>query len=169
MYDSTDLSLLIIFIDLSVKGRLDTLGHVLAERTQPLMSYSSLLLKTWSRLLRVRLSARGIASVANGDVSAAARQSLTSVKRMNSGNTIPVLGLGVYLLEGQDCDRVCSWAIRHGYRHIDTASCYENEVEVGDAVKALSLPREELFVTTKLWTPDHGRRALDACKASLKR
>ena len=88
---------------------------------------------------------------------------------MNSGRTIPALGLGVYLLENEECDRVCSWALGHGYRHIDTATVYENEVEVGQAARDSSLSREELFVTTKLWTPDHGKQALDACKASLKR
>lgn len=129
-----------------------------------------------ARLLCTRLFARENASTttnrqmasANG-IKTSTRQGLNSTKRTNSGRTIPVLGLGAWLLDSGDCGKACSWAIQHGYHHIDTASCYENEVHVGEAVKACTLPREELFITTKLWTPDHGRKALDACKVSLKR
>ena len=121
---------------------------------------------------RIRLVSRCLAACGQAaDATAASTsQNIASVTRMNSGRTIPVLGLGAYLLDGNECDRACGWALEHGYRHIDTASVYENEVHVGRTLsRANSIPREQLFVTTKLWTPDHGRLALDACKISLKR
>ncbi len=70
---------------------------------------------------------------------------------------MPALGLGVYLAEeGNECLQAINWALKDGYRLIDTAAFYENEQSVGQAVKESSIPREELFVTTKLWNSDHG-------------
>ena len=63
-----------------------------------------------------------------------------------------------------------AWALEAGYRHIDTARIYENEAEVGRAIRASGIPRAEIFVTTKLWTDNHGYgNALVAFERSLSR
>jgi 2,5-diketo-D-gluconate reductase A len=75
--------------------------------------------------------------------------------RLNSGYDIPQIGLGVYQLPPPVTKRVVLEAFEVGYRHIDTAALYGNEREVGQAVAASGLPREEIYVTTKLPNPDH--------------
>ncbi|WP_427871182.1 aldo/keto reductase [Leucobacter luti] len=85
---------------------------------------------------------------------------------LNDGAKIPQLGLGVYLVEPGDTERVVSEALEAGYRHIDTAMIYENEREVGKAIAASGIPRDELFVTTKLWNTDQ-TRAPEAFAESL--
>ena len=81
---------------------------------------------------------------------------------------IPQLGLGVFLVEPGETERIVSEALEAGYRHIDTAAAYFNEAEVGRAIASSGIPRDELFVTTKLWNSDHGdvagafQRSLDA-------
>src|SRR5882672_2397314 len=65
------------------------------------------------------------------------------------GFKIPIIGLGTWALRGRDCARLTEQAIRIGYRHIDTAQMYDNEVEVGEGVKASGL-RNEVMVTTKV-------------------
>lgn len=87
---------------------------------------------------------------------------------LNSGTEIPQLGLGVFLVEPGEAERVVSDALEVGYRHIDTARIYDNEAEVGRAIASSGLPRDEIFVTTKLWNSDHGR-AREAFEASLDR
>lgn len=72
-----------------------------------------------------------------------------------SGSSIPQLGFGTYKVTAADAERVVSDALAAGYRHIDTATMYGNEREVGRALTASGLPREELFVTTKLNNADH--------------
>jgi diketogulonate reductase-like aldo/keto reductase len=69
-----------------------------------------------------------------------------------NGARIPSIGLGTWELRGRDCARVVNQAIKLGYRHIDTAQVYENEREVGEGIRASGLPRDEIFVTTKVWT-----------------
>lgn len=83
---------------------------------------------------------------------------------------MPMLGLGVYQSPpGATTRQAVLAAIEAGYRHIDTAALYGNEADVGAAVKACGLPREQLFVTTKLWNSDHGhKQALQACELSLR-
>jgi methylglyoxal/glyoxal reductase len=78
-----------------------------------------------------------------------------SVKTLNNGVTIPLLGLGVFRVENdQSCaDSVC-WALEAGYRHIDTAAIYGNEEAVGKGLKESGVPRNEIFLTTKLWNED---------------
>jgi diketogulonate reductase-like aldo/keto reductase len=65
---------------------------------------------------------------------------------------IPAIGLGTWELRGRACARLVEQALRLGYRHIDTAQMYDNEREVGEAVRASGIKRDELFVTTKVWT-----------------
>jgi diketogulonate reductase-like aldo/keto reductase len=73
---------------------------------------------------------------------------------------IPVLGLGTWRLSGQACYQAVAAALACGYRHLDTASAYGNEVEVGSAVRDSRLRRSDLFVTTKIWRDDLNKAAL---------
>jgi len=90
---------------------------------------------------------------------------------LNSGTTIPQLGLGVWQATNEETERAVRSAIDDaGYRHIDTAAAYGNEVGVGRAIANAAVPREELFVTTKLWNADQGYEpALKAFDKSLSR
>jgi 2,5-diketo-D-gluconate reductase A len=89
---------------------------------------------------------------------------------LNSSREIPQVGFGVFLVDPADTQRIVEDAIEVGYRHIDTATGYNNEREVGAAVRASGVPREELFVTTKLRNDHHAagdfesafQRSLDA-------
>ena len=74
---------------------------------------------------------------------------------LNSGERIPALGLGTYQASNDDLGRVISYALKHGYRHFDCAALYGNEVGIGKALAASTVPREELFVTSKLWNSEH--------------
>lgn len=91
--------------------------------------------------------------------------------RLNQGVGIPVLGLGVFQSPpGPPTRQAVAWALEAGYRHIDTAALYENEADVGDAVREAHLPREEVFVTTKLWHSEHGfESSQTAARQSLER
>lgn len=77
-------------------------------------------------------------------------QSLQSTVTLNNGVAMPIFGLGVYNSKEETTFAV-STAIRHGYRLIDTAAFYENEKEVGEGIKDSGIPRDDLFITTKLW------------------
>ena len=74
---------------------------------------------------------------------------------LNDGNTIPQIGFGVFQILPDDTSRAVVEAIEAGYRHIDTAQMYGNERGVGDGIRASGIPREEVFVTSKLNTPNH--------------
>jgi diketogulonate reductase-like aldo/keto reductase len=77
---------------------------------------------------------------------------------LNNGVPMPVLGLGVWSMsEGKETENAVRWALETGYRLIDTAKLYGNEVSVGKAVRASGIPRGEVFVTTKLWPTDFWR------------
>ncbi|GAB2551405.1 aldo/keto reductase [Leucobacter ruminantium] len=76
---------------------------------------------------------------------------------LNDGRGIPQLGLGVFKVEPGETERLVSEALEAGYRHIDTASYYRNEAEVGRAIAASGIDRDEIFVTTKLWNTDQPR------------
>ena len=84
------------------------------------------------------------------------------------GARIPLVGLGTWDLRGRTCARVVEQALRLGYRHIDTAEMYDNEREIGEGLRASGVPRNEVFVTTKIW-PSHfaPRELLRAAKESL--
>lgn len=69
-----------------------------------------------------------------------------------NGAKIPAIGLGTWELRGRTCARIVEQAVRLGYRHIDTAQVYENEHEVGEGLRAARVRRDEVFVTTKVWT-----------------
>jgi len=75
---------------------------------------------------------------------------------LNTGAQIPQMGIGVFKVEDAECERVVLDALEVGYRHIDTAMIYLNEQAVGRAIAASGIPRDELFVTTKLWNSDQG-------------
>ena len=79
---------------------------------------------------------------------------------LNDGNAIPAIGFGVYMIpnDGSTYNAVKE-ALRVGYRHIDTAAAYFNEAEVGKAIQDSGIPREEIFVTSKLWLQDYGYEA----------
>jgi diketogulonate reductase-like aldo/keto reductase len=91
--------------------------------------------------------------------------------KLNNELEIPLFGLGVYLMDtGNETRQAVRIALETGYRLIDTASMYGNERDVGLAVKESSIPRQEIFVTTKLWNSDHGYdRALRAFDKSMNR
>lgn len=75
---------------------------------------------------------------------------------LDDGATIPQLGYGTYKVPSADATRLCLEAIDVGYRRLDTAALYDNEEGVGRAVREAAVPREELFVTTKVWKDDNG-------------
>lgn len=89
---------------------------------------------------------------------------------LNSGATIPQLGFGVFRVDPDETERIVTDALEAGYRHIDTAAIYGNEEGVGRAIAASGIPREDLFITTKLWNSDQGTRsAFDAIDLSLEK
>lgn len=76
---------------------------------------------------------------------------------LNNGNTIPQLGLGVFQVDNaQDTKDSIKWALDAGYRHIDTAKLYGNEQWVGEAIRESGIPREDIFVTSKIWNDVRG-------------
>ena len=79
------------------------------------------------------------------------------LKQLNDGTQIPQLGLGVFQLDDDEAHRSALAAFEAGYRHVDTAAIYRNEVGVGRAIAESGLSRDEIFVTTKLWNKAHGR------------
>lgn len=91
--------------------------------------------------------------------------------RLIDGNLMPRVGLGVFKSPvGEETENAVKWALETGYRHIDTAAYYQNEANVGAALRASGLPREEVWVTTKLWNDDiRARRAKAAFHESLEK
>ena len=76
---------------------------------------------------------------------------------LNDGNKIPQFGLGVFQISGDEKTKeACLEAFKLGYRHVDTAHAYQNERGVGQAVKESGIPREEIWITTKLWPSEYG-------------
>lgn len=85
---------------------------------------------------------------------------------LNNGVEIPILGFGVYQVPADETEKVVSAALETGYRHIDTAASYQNEEAVGRALASSGIPRDDLFVTTKLWMEHAG---YDATTAAFQR
>lgn len=81
---------------------------------------------------------------------------LTDTYTMNNGLTIPVIGFGTWQASDEEAKQSVLWALEAGYRHIDTAAAYKNEAAVGEALKESGVPREDIFVTTKLHNKKHG-------------
>ena len=90
---------------------------------------------------------------------------------LNNGVRIPVLGFGTWKAkDGEEAYQATLAALKAGYRHIDTAAIYKNEESVGRAIKDSGVPREELFITTKLWNDNHTyEEAQEAFAASMER
>lgn len=89
---------------------------------------------------------------------------------LNNGVKMPKLGFGVYQISKEDCERCVLDAIKVGYRHIDTAQSYFNEEEVGNAISKCGIPREELFITTKVWISNYGyEKAKESVLNSMKK
>lgn len=84
--------------------------------------------------------------------------------KLSNGVEMPILGYGVYQVPPQECERCATDAIGVGYRSIDTAQAYRNEEGVGNAIRKCGVPREELFITTKIWISNAG---YDKAKASI--
>ena len=101
------------------------------------------------------------------------KKSYTSI--MNKIN-IPMIGLGTWLIPNDEAESITKNAINLGYKHIDTAEIYRNEAGVGNALKSLSVPRNEVYITTKMW-PGMSKQeepyqtfdgVIKACEQSLK-
>jgi methylglyoxal/glyoxal reductase len=97
---------------------------------------------------------------------------LSSTVHLNNGVAMPWIGLGVFKSgPGQETEQAVRWALEIGYRHIDTAAFYQNEADVGRALKASGVPRESVFITTKVWNNDQGYdqtlKAFDRSRSNL--
>ncbi len=94
---------------------------------------------------------------------------INSVVALNNGLRMPMFGLGTFQSpRGEETRSAVRWALEAGYRHIDTAALYGNEEDVGQAIRESGVPRESIFLTTKLWNGDH-QDALRAFEESLRR
>ncbi|MBM7688343.1 glyoxal reductase [Enterococcus ureilyticus] len=83
--------------------------------------------------------------------------SFEETKKLANGSSIPRLGLGVWQVkDGDEAVDSVKWALETGYRLIDTAAAYKNEASVGEGIRQAGIPRDEIFVTTKLWNADQG-------------
>ncbi|KAJ5556787.1 hypothetical protein N7494_000702 [Penicillium frequentans] len=98
-----------------------------------------------------------------------------STFKLNSGYEIPAIGLGTWAqhsFKPYEVEKAVEHALRYGYRHIDAAACYQNEKEVGNGWKKSGVPREEIFITSKLWNthhhPDHVEEALNQTLKDLQ-
>ena len=85
---------------------------------------------------------------------------------LSNGVEMPVLGFGVFQVPPEETERVVADALAAGYRSLDTAAAYRNEEAVGRAIAASGIPRDELFITTKLWIQDAARRTRSARSVS---
>lgn len=83
----------------------------------------------------------------------------TPTVKLNTGATIPLIGLGTWQSPKGEVAHAVEHALKSGYKHIDAAFCYQNEQEVGEGIKKSGVPRDEIFVTSKLWSTYHSRPA----------
>jgi diketogulonate reductase-like aldo/keto reductase len=89
---------------------------------------------------------------------------------LNNGIHIPIIGLGTWMLNGKSAYDAVSWALKLGYRLIDTATIYRNEREVGESIHESGISREDIFITTKVWKSDQGYdNTIEAFNKSLKK
>ena len=90
--------------------------------------------------------------------------------KLKSGYEIPCLGFGTYEIRGKECVQAVKWALKAGYQHIDTASIYKNEEEIGRAIEESHVDRGSLFITSKISPDEQGyEQAKEACLRSLKK
>ena len=90
------------------------------------------------------------------------KQQDNNVITLNNGICMPKIGYGVFrMTDEKECEEAVVQAIKTGYRLIDTAAAYENEEAVGRAIKRCGIPREELFITTKLWITDTSEEEME--------
>ena len=95
---------------------------------------------------------------------------MNSTIELNNGVKIPIIGLGTAALFGKKAYQSVVWALESGYKMIDTASMYGNERNVGKAIQESGIPRDELFITTKVWETDQGNdNTIIALEKSLKK
>ena len=91
------------------------------------------------------------------------------VSTLNTGQTMPLLGLGVYDMYNKEAEQAVDWALNIGYRLIDTAAMYNNEAAIGNAIRASAVPRQDIFLTTKVHDSHQGYdQTLRAFDQSLK-
>lgn len=96
--------------------------------------------------------------------------SLNATVELSNGVKMPIFGLGTWMLAGKSAYDSVKWALDMGYRLVDTATIYGNEINVGQAIKDSNTPRDEIFVTTKVWDTDQGYEStLAAFETSLKK
>ena len=89
---------------------------------------------------------------------------------LNNGIHIPIIGLGTWMLNGKSAYDAVSWALKLGYRLIDTATIYRNEREVGESIHESGISREDIFITTKVWKSDQGYdNTIESFNKSLKK
>ena len=84
---------------------------------------------------------------------------------LSNGIKMPILGYGVYQVSKEECERCVLDALKAGYRSFDTAQSYFNEAEVGTAIEKSGVPREDIFLTTKVWVENYG---YDECRKSVE-
>ena len=91
--------------------------------------------------------------------------------KLNNGVEMPILGLGIYkITDKNELYNAVKWAVESGYRKFDTAQFYDNEKELGEAIKNSALKREEVFITTKIWNTNQGyKKATESFEESLKK
>ncbi len=82
--------------------------------------------------------------------------SLNSTVKFLSGNIIPVIGFGTYNLKGKVCEDAVKTALQYGYRHFDTGSIFKNEQDIKNAINSLSIPRNQVFISTKVGPAEQG-------------
>lgn len=87
---------------------------------------------------------------------------------LNNGVLMPKIGLGVYKIKNDNEDALI-WALRNGYRHLDTAAFYHNEELIANAIKKSGIKRSDIFITTKVWSSDLGKKTKQAFEVSLKK
>ena len=93
----------------------------------------------------------------------------TDKVKLNNGVYIPSIGFGTSMVMGDECIKTIETAIKVGYTHIDTAHAYENEIEIGKAIKQSNIKREDLFITSKVWKDSMGyKKTIESFNESLK-
>lgn len=84
-----------------------------------------------------------------------ASSELPATFTLNTGSKIPVVGFGTWQAAPHEVEKAVEVALKEGYRHLDCAAIYRNETEVGEGIRKSGVPREEIFVTSKLWNSKH--------------